>query len=127
MNISEAFKHLLAGKKIKHKSDGEYIFWLLGEKIARYQKTKDCYTLFLTEFAVNDSRINHWMVIDEPLNIRFDSYGVTVPALINKGYTLKRLKTGKRYNKYDLSENGFTIEDMEASDWVVEDQKRTET
>lgn len=62
------------------------------------------------------------MVVDEPCNIRFAEHAcITVPALIKDGYTLKRLKTGKRYNNTDLSGNHFTIEDMEASDWVIED------
>lgn len=129
MNISEAFKHLLDGKKIKHKDIDNHIYWLLGNKIAIYHGSfqngdkKDIfYTLAFTEFRIDDNRLNNWMVVDELYNIRFAEHAaITVPRLIKNGYTLKRLKTGKRYNNTDLSDCGFTIEDMEASDWVVED------
>jgi len=77
--------------------------------------------LAFTELRIDHSKLNNWMVVDEPCNIRFEHTAITVPQLIKNGYTLKRLKTGKRYNNTDLSGNGFTIEDMEASDWVVED------
>lgn len=129
MNISEAFKHLLDGKKIKHKDNDAWVYCLLENKIAIYRGSfqngdkKDIfYTLCFTDFRIDDSRLNNWMVVDELYNIRFAEHAaITVPQLIKKGYTLKRLKTGKRYNNTDLSGNGFTIEDMEASDWVVED------
>jgi len=127
MNISEAFKHLLDGKKIKHKDIDNHIYWLLGNKIAIYHESfrnndkKDIfYELYFSDFRIDDSRLNNWMVVDEPCNIKF-SKGINLMHLIKKGYTLKRLKTGKLYNNTDLSGNGFTIEDMEASDWVVED------
>ena len=129
MNISEAFKYLLDGKKIKHKDSDNWVYWLLGNKIAIYHGSfqngdkKDIfYTLRFTDFRIDDSRLNNWMVVDEPCNIKFSEHAaITVPQLIKEGYMLKRLKTGKRYNNTDLSGNGFTIEDIEASDWVVED------
>lgn len=123
MNISEAFKHLLDGKKIKHKDRDSLVYWLLGDKIATYHESfqnndkKDIfYELCFTEFRIDDSRLNNWMVVNKPCNIKF-SEGLSVMYLIKKGYTLKRLTTGKRYNKTDT----FTIEDMEARDWVIED------
>lgn len=126
MNISEAFKHLFDGKKIKHKDIDYIVYYLLGDKIAIYRSffqnndKKDIfYELCFTEFRIDDSQLNNWMVVDEPCNIKFSS-GISVMYLIKNGYTLKRLKTGKCYNNTDLSGNGFTIEDMDASDWVIE-------
>ena len=125
MNISEAFKHLLDGKKIKHKDIDNHIYCLLGDKIAIYYRNsrnddkKDVYYSFATtELRIDHSKLDNWMVVDEPCNIRFAEHAaIEVSQLIKKGYTLKRLKTGKRYNNTD----SFTIEDMEASDWVIED------
>lgn len=122
MNISEAFKQLFDGKKIKHKDSDYIVYQLLGDKITFYQKENNYYKLCCTDLKIDNERLNNWMVVDEPLNIEFIAFvGITVPDLIKKGHTLKRLKTGKRYNNTDLSGNDFTIEDMEASDWVVED------
>ena len=118
INISEAFKHLLDGKKIKHKDSDYIVYQLLDDKITRYKKENNYYNLCFTDFKIDNERLNNWMVVDESLNIEFFAYaGITVPDLIKKGHTLKRLKTGKGYN----NTNSFAIEDIEASDWVIED------
>ena len=124
MNISEALNHLMEGKKIKHK-DSEDIFWLYKNEIAVYKKLySDCgYSIeFCDCLSVKPEEFNDWRIVTEPLNIDLSDCELTSALqLIRKGYTLKRPKTGKRYNNTDLSKNTFTIEDMEANDWVVED------
>lgn len=125
MNILEAFKHLFDGKKIRHKDSDSLVYWLLGNEMTLYfrnsengNKETPYYSFARTELRIGSSKLDNWMVFDEPCNIPFAEYQrITVPELLQKGYTLKRLTTGKCYNKTDT----FTVEDVGASDWVIED------
>ena len=126
MNISEALKHLIDGKKIKHEGRQNDIYAIHSDKLYIYKKEDlkdEFYSLCLIgSLPFTTYKINGWSIVTEPLNIKFqDCYTIGAFRLVTEGHTIKRLKTGECYNNTYLADNSLTMEDIEANDWVVAD------
>jgi hypothetical protein len=134
MNIAEALKHLQEGKKIQTTETIEpYIYQLFDSFLGMYflEKNKKSFILVeIEEFSITN---NNWIVFSNPIPItffseNFDSAGgghsIGASEFYEKGYTIKRLKTGEIFNNTNLSDKKFSIEDINANDWEILEKSR---
>jgi hypothetical protein len=95
------------------------------------EKNKKFFILVeIEEFSITN---NNWIVFSNPIPItffseNFDSAGgghsIGASEFYEKGYTIKRLKTGEIFNNTNLSDKKFSIEDINANDWEILEKSR---
>ena len=124
MNITEALKHLQEGKAIKHR-DSTHIFRRFIEysdfMFFKPRWNNNYYDLYSTDqLSISVQELNNWNLYTDPQPISFkgdNSMGAS--DFYEKGYTIKRLKTGEIFNNIDLTDKKFSFEDINANDWEI--------
>lgn len=135
MNTTEALQHLQEGKKIQDtkKIGTPEIYQLFDSFLGVYflgNNEKFFILVEIEEFLITRECLknNNWIVFSNPTPIKFfgenfDSAGgghsMGASDLYEKGYTIKRLKTGEAFNNNDLSQKKFSLEDIKADDWEI--------
>lgn len=131
MNITEALKHLQEGKAIKHR-DSRHIFrrfieysdFFFYDHIWNNNKQvfeTNYYDLYRTDqLSISVQQLTNWNLYTDPLPIIFkNNHSIGVSDFYEKGYTIKRLKTGEIFNNTNLSYKKFSLEDINANDWEI--------
>ena len=122
MNITEALKHLQEGIKIKS-NNYKKIVQILDSSFVIYQfnETENYYELYeVEEFVFSVNNLNNWIIVTDPTPIQlFNHYSRGAIYYYEKGYTIKRLKTGETFNNTNLSDKKFSFEDINANDWEI--------
>jgi hypothetical protein len=75
-------------------------------------------------FNINMDQLNNWQLYSDYTPIAFDNVfcGIGARKFYLEGYTITRISTGKSYNNTDFANNHFSMEDIEANDWIIEEK-----
>jgi hypothetical protein len=129
LNILEALQYLFKGKKIKHK-ESNGIYQILDNQFSMYSphySLKEVFDLCYVNrnsFNIPFNKLNNWQLYSHYVPIPFRSFsGMGAKEFFDAGYTITRISTGKSYNKADVINNYFSMEDIDANDWIIEEKE----
>ena len=75
-------------------------------------------------FNIPFNKLNNWQLYSHYVPIPFRSFsGMGAKEFFDAGYTITRISTGKSYNKADVINNYFSMEDIDANDWIIEEKE----
>jgi hypothetical protein len=126
LNILEALQYLFKGKKIKHKKSNK-IYQILDNQFSMYSPNdsfKEVFDLCYINrniFYISFNELNNWQLYSSYVPISFSGMGAK--KFFDAGYTITRISTGKSYNKADVINNYFSMEDIDANDWIIEEKE----
>jgi hypothetical protein len=128
LNILEALQYLFKGKKIKHKKSNK-IYQILDNQFSIYSPNDSFKEVFdlcyinRNSFNISFNELNDWQLYSHYVPIPFtSSSSMGARKFYLEGYTITRISTGKSYNNTDFANNHFSMEDIEANDWIIEEK-----
>src|SRR5574343_5164 len=91
-------------KKIVQILDSSFVIY-------QFNETENYYELYeVEEFVFSVTNLNDWIIVTDPTPLQlFTNYSRGAIYYYEKGYTIKRLKTGETFNNTNLSDKKFSF------------------